>query len=248
MRISGITLAAVTLFSIATARADEAADAKAIVTRAIKASGGQEALAKYKASTAKIKGELQAMGATVPFTGEMATDGNDRQRLALELELGGQKFTVTQVLNRDKGWVKLNDETMDMDADKLAEALEQAHSGWVMTLVPLLAKEFTLTGLGESDVEGKPALGLRATFKGRRDISLFFDKQTHLLVKTESRVKDEESGQEVNEETLLSQYEGKEVKQPMKLNVKRDGKRYIDAELSDLKMVEKLDDETFAKP
>lgn len=228
--------------------ADDAADARAIVDKAIQAMGGESQLAKYKAYTAKIKGDLYTQGMKIAFTGELAAQGADQEKTTLEFDIDGQRFPLVQVLNRDRGWVKLGDDTIDMDKDTLAEALEEAHAGWVASLVPLKDKAFSLAMTGESQVADRPALGIRVSHAGKRDVNLFFDKATHLLVKTESRVKDEESGQEVTEETFLSGYDGKDIQSALKLTVKRDGKLYVEAELSAVKLEEKLDDSVFARP
>ena len=65
----------------------------------------------------------------------------------------------------------------------------------------------------------------------------------------QKRVKDETSGQEVTEETLLSEYKAVQgTKQATKFIVKRDGKLYSEGEISDYQLTEKLDDALFAKP
>ena len=61
--------------------------------------------------------------------------------------------------------------------------------------------------LGEMKVGDKPALGVRVEVKGYRGVSLFFDKETHLLVKSESRGKDViGGGEEFTNEKLYSDY------------------------------------------
>jgi len=63
-----------------------------------------------------------------------------------------------------------------------------------------------LSALGEIKVEGKPAVGVRVASKGHKDVNLYFDKQNGLLVKIEHRTVDFQSGQEVNEERVLTEY------------------------------------------
>jgi hypothetical protein len=230
------------------ARADDAADARAIVDKAIKAHGG-DALTKYKAVTVQMKGTVQAMGQGIEFSGEVATHGPERQKLDIEASVAGQKFRVVNVLNGDKGWTRFGDETMELDKDKIAEAKEQAHAGWVASLVPLKEKGYTLTTVGEAKVNDKPAVGVKVSYKGRRDVDLYFDKASGLLVKSEARVRDEESGQEVNEETFYSDYkEVQGTQQAMKFLVKRDGKVFMEGEATSYELTEKLPDSVFDKP
>jgi hypothetical protein len=230
-------------------RADDAADARAIVEKAIKAQGGLEKLSKFKAHSIKFKGDFHGMGQAIPMTGEITTQGNDKVKLDAEVEAGGMKFRVINVLAGDKGWNKVGDMLMDLDKDQIAEAREQAYAGWLATLVPLLDKGIKLSTIGESEIENKPAMGVKVKSEGHRDVDLYFDKASGLLVKFEHRVKDEGSGQEVTEENFSSNYKDVEgTKQPMKFLAKRDGKLFLEGEITEYLLLEKVDENTFAKP
>lgn len=229
-------------------RADDAAAARAIVDKALKAHGGADALAKVPAITVKFKGTFHGMGAAIPLAGEIVSFGPEKQKIDAEVDVGGQKFRVVNVLNGDKGWARMGDATTEMDKDMLEEAKEQAYAGWLTTLIPLKDKKFTLATTGEVQVGGRPAVGVKVSSKGRRDVDLYFDKETGVLVRSEGRVKDE-GGKEVTEESLFEEYkEIQGVKQPTKLTVNRDGKLYLEGELSDYQFSETLDASVFAKP
>jgi len=230
-------------------RAAEQDDAKNIIDKAIKARGGQEKLRKLKAVTMRLKGTIHSPGGDVPFTGEVVTQGADQRRLALDAETNGTKFTFVQVLNGDKGWQKINDDTQELNADQLAEAKEEAYGSWVATLLPLDGKDFTLYSLGEVKVEDRPAIGVRASSKGHRDVNLYFDKEFSQLVKSETRVKDEESGMEVNQESTYSDFKEIDgIKEPSKIVVKKDGKPFVEATVEQVKREEKVEDSIFVKP
>ncbi len=228
--------------------ADDAAS-RAIVEKALETHGGEKHLAKFKATTSKIKGTIYIAGAPVPFTGEVAGQGADQQRVVISFTLDGQTISLISVLNRDKGWIKINNDTIDMTAVQLAETKASAYSGWVATLLPLRDKAFTLMPFGEIEDAGRKAVGVNVTREGHRPINLFFDKETHRLVKSETRVRDETTGQEVTEESSFGEYKPVEgAQQPMKITVKRDGKPHADVEVEEYKPTEKLDDSVFAKP
>ena len=230
-------------------QADDAASPRAVVDRAVKAHGGQDALAKLPAVTVAFRGKFHGMGEAIDMTGEVATHGADRIKIDVEIDAGGQKFRFVSVLNGDEGWVRLGDATTTMDKDQLTEAREEAHSGWVATLAPLADKAYTLELVGETKVDDRPAVGVRVSRKGRRDVNLYFDKETGLLAKVESRVKDEMSGQEVTEETLPSDYKNVQgTRQAMKFTVKRDGKLFMQGEATDVTLAEKHDPGVYAKP
>jgi hypothetical protein len=230
-------------------RADDAADARALVEKAVKAQGGQEKLDKFAAHTMKFKGTFHGMGQAIPMTGEIFVQGADKSKVEVEVEAGGMKFQIVNVLNGDKGWAKMGKDLKELDKDEVAEAQEQAYFAWVATLAPLKDKKFTLKTIGEQEVNKRATLGVKVSSKGHRDVDLYFDKETGLLVKTETRVKDEGSGQEVTEETFPSGYKEVEgTKQSMKFTVKRDGKLFLEGEATEMTLAEKLDASTFDKP
>ena len=231
------------------ARADDAADARALIEKAVKAQGGQEKLEKLSGHITKFKGKFHGMGQPIDMTGEVASQGMDKQKLEVEVNAGGMKFRFVNVLNGDKGWNRMGDDTRAMSKDELAEAKEQGYAGWVATLAPLKDKQFTFATIGELKIDKRPALGVKVSSKGHRDIDLYFDKETGLLVKTETRVKDDGSGQEVMEESFPSDYKDVQgTKQAMKFTVKRDGKLFVEGEATELTLSEKLDASVFAKP
>jgi hypothetical protein len=239
-------------FALATApaRADDAADARALVEKAVKAHGGQDKLDKLPGIAVTFKGTFHGMGDGIPMTGTVSSQGTDKQRIEMEIEAGGQKFPIVIVVAGDKGWAKIGKDVTETDKEKLAEAKEHTYAAWVATLAPLKDKKtFTLATTGEIKIEKRPALGVKVSSKGRRDVDLYFDKETGLLVKAESRVKDETSGQEVSEESFPSDYKDVQgTKQAHKFVVKRNGKLFMEGEATKVELSEKLDASTFAKP
>jgi cell division protein ZapA (FtsZ GTPase activity inhibitor) len=187
-------------------RADDSGAAKEIVGKAIKAVGPEEKIAKLKALTIKFKGKIQQMGMEIPFAGEVIAQGADQNKVSIDIDVNGQKTATNTNHNRKKGWTKIGDMIMDMSEEQLKEVQEGAKESWIASLVPLKDKAYTLSSLGEVKVNDRPALGIRVASKGHRDVNLYFDKDSSLLLKTEMRVKDEMSGQEVNQESYYSDY------------------------------------------
>jgi hypothetical protein len=228
--------------------ADDAA-LRSVVDKAIQAHGGADKLARFQASTAKLKGTVSIGEQKIAFTGDLATQGGDQQRIEVSLNVDGQALRVFNVLNRDRGWVKINDTLIEMGADKLADARAKAQADWLATLLPLTDKSVTLSAMGEMVIDGRAAIGINASRPGSRDVGLLFDKETHRLVKTQSQTRDEGTEQLVSEETFLSDYKEIEgTQQPMKFVIKHDGKLHAELEVTELKPQEKLDDSVFAAP
>jgi hypothetical protein len=232
-------------------RADAESDARAIIDKAVKAHGGADNLGKHKASVLKMKGKVEAAGMSIDFTSTVATQMPDKMKMDMDIEVMGNKVSFVQVLAGDKGWVKFADKVMDMDKDQVAEAVERIHSVRVANMAALSDKAFKLSPMGESKVNGQDAIGVQVSHKDHRDVNLFFDKKSGLLVKSETRSKDLIGGndQEFTAETFYADYKDfNGVKRATKQTLKRDGKDFGQIEITDFEAKDKLDDSLFAKP
>src|SRR3989442_5603424 len=97
--------------------------------------------------------------------------------------------------------------------------------------------------------EAKPAAGVRVRSRGHKDINLYFDKKASLLVMVQRRTDDPMSGEEVNEERIITEYQDVQgIKTTKKSVIFRNGKKYLDMEVVEAKYLEKVDDREFAKP
>jgi hypothetical protein len=257
LRIMGVSCVLTLVFAVPRpARADDEADMRAVIAKAVQAHGGAESLNKYRAVRMKFKGQRDYRGEAVAFTGDSAFQLPDRLRVEVDTAALGKKHRIVQVLNGDKGWVSLNGKTQNMDEELLAQIREQLYTDEVTRLTPLNNKAFRLTPLGEKKVAGRAAVGVRVEHKGRRPISLYFDKANGLLLKSETRVRSEaraaklgERNSEVTQETYYEDYRkvnGMQVAH--KTRVQRDGQPFLEAEATEVQVAAKLPEGTFAKP
>jgi hypothetical protein len=155
----------------------------------------------------------------------------------------------SQVLNHDKGWFKDGGETHEMSKEQLAQMKETQYASWVTSLLPLKDKAFELSSLGESKVGDRPVVGIKVARKGHLDVQLFFDKENWLLLKREYRYKEARTGKEA--EMVITSVDFKEfggLKFPTKVDMKLDGKKFVEAEMLDIKPQHNLDASAFAKP
>lgn len=248
-KILGVIGVVCLLAFVGPARADDA-KLHEVVARAIKAHGGADVLTKFKATVSKQKGKFHGLGEALDYTSEESIQLPDRFRVEVHSKVGDQAFTFIQIINGDKGWRKIGDNTEELDKEMLEEAKEQMNSATISHLVCLNKKDYKLSSLGEVKVGDAPAIGIRVERKGFRDVSLFFDKDKSLLLKVETRGKDlMQGGQEYTSTILYDDY--KKVEGMMvayKVTVQRDGKPYVDGEMTEVKLSEKLDDSVFEKP
>lgn len=249
MRKILFTLAALFAF-VSAARADDAADAKAIIEKAIKARGDKPDTP-HGAMTWKDKGQFTAMGFTLPYTADWAFQAPDKYRFVFAATFGDAKINMTLVVNGEKAWAAEGGKVEELTGEKLIQTCNEAYQFWVMSLTPLVKeKGFTLATAKGQDVNGKPTSAVKITSEKKPAITLYFDKETGLLVKREVVVKDEfQKWKEVLDEATFSDYKDIDgMKFFTKMKLVRDGKKLIEATFSDQKMAEKLDAKLFEKP
>jgi hypothetical protein len=234
---------------LAVARVQAADDPMAIVDKAIKALGGADELGKKKAEQWKGRGTMVVNGLKMPYAAEYFFDQPNKFRLNSTMGLLGLSVNVSAGSDGENVWQKTADGAADVDKKKRESFL---HNVYVLSLVhclPLKEKELTLTLAEAIKVNGKPAVGLNVSNKGHADVPLWFDKQSGLPVKAESTLWDETTNADVKVECFLLDYRKKEGRMILnKLIIKRDGKDFVEEQLSDQKPLEKLDAKIFAKP
>jgi hypothetical protein len=218
-------------------------EARAVITKAIKAAGGEKALQKHRAATWTETGTYYGMGKGLPFTGKYSVVVPDKFRMEIE-------GIFTLVFNGDKGWISAGGETKEMDEQQFSAQKNDHRAGYINTVLPLKDKAFTLTMLPEAKVDDKPAVGVKVTRKGYPEVKLYFDKQSSLLVKSEWPSKAAEMKyKDVTATMYFSKFkeiDGAQV--PTHLVLKRDGELFVEADVTEMKAVGKLDDSVFAKP
>lgn len=238
--------AAVCSLGAAPAPADD--EAQAIIERAVKAHGGFDRLSRVHADRVKNKGVLIVNGRETPFVAETTVQLPDQFRNVLQLQ-GDRKTVFVQVLNGDKVYLTIDGQPQKVDENLTTELRETMRLNQAIRLVPLLTdKAYKLEPLGEVKVEDQPCLGVKASAKGRRDVRLFFNKESGLLVKTEHGL-DDGAGKEAVQEEYYSDFEDvKGYKRPMKVAAYRNGKKIMQAEMTDVQYLDKVDDAEFTKP
>ena len=225
--------------------ADDKADA--VVKKAIEAHGGADNLNKYTAGKFTLKGDVSVMGMDLEFSGDAAYMP-DKYRMHIEMKVMDMTITVHQVMTAGKGKrsVKVGDNVMAQDVTDEERNLALIGRE-IQRLTPLLdAKRFTVRGAADEDVNGKKAAVAMVTPKDfDREFKLCFDKESGLLVKTGHKAQ-APGGGDVYQETLVSEYKKVNgVQVGHKIELTHDGKKFMSAKISDVEVLEKLDDKEF---
>lgn len=249
-RFLGAALTTMFVLSLgASARAADDKDAKAILDKGIKALGGEENLGKVKAACWKTQGKLTINGEDNDFTSSATMQGLDHFRSEFEGEFGGNKIKATMVLAKNKGWRQFGDDKAELDEGMLGNEKRGAYLQVIPTLLlPLKDKSFKIEAAGEKAVGGKPAVGMKVTPPDGKEFTLYFDKESGLPAQLVAKVIGF-MGEEFTQETTFMDYkENSGIKKAMKISTKRDGEKFIEVQLTEFKVLDKVDPKTFEEP
>lgn len=241
MMLSGFVLTATMV------RAETPKEALALVDKAIVAVGGEEKLAKMQAYSWKIKGLLSLGGADSPMTAETTIQGLDHWRQ--DFVIGGGVFKGTWTLAGEKGWRNLGGNRVDYDKGAVAEEKRSISLLAIpITLLPLKSTQFKLETVPDVTVDGHELAGIRATLPDGRDFMVFFDKETHLPTKVVAKVRGLD-GSEVTEETFYRDFKDfGGLKKATRISSRRNGSRFMEQEVTDFQVLEKVEPKVFTDP
>ncbi|CAN5422216.1 hypothetical protein BH10PLA2_BH10PLA2_29660 [soil metagenome] len=243
-----VKVLAIGLLLTGTGLASAQDDANKILDRAVQAHGGAAKLSQIKGQTSKAKGRLELQGG-LDFTQESAVQHPDKLKEVIHLAVNGMNVDVITVYNGKEGWANVAGQTMPLEGATL-DAIKDAIDTMALSRLAFMGgKDLQVALLGEAKVNDKAVVGVKIGRKGHKDVNMYFDKATGLLAKLEHRVKDPMSGQDVTEERIILDYQDVDgMKVAKKVIVNRDDKKYMEAEVLEVKFSDKLDDSLFGKP
>ncbi len=212
--------------------------------------GGEEKLTKAGVHSWKYKAKRHAGAEQPEQECQVTATGLDHFRREFNRrEPNLRQLSLILVIAGDKGWQKLHDETTELDAGSLANENACAYLQLIpITLMPLKDKGFKLEAAGAEKVSDKPAVVLKVTAPDGKDFTLFFDKESGLPVK-EVATTTSLAGREVSvESTFLDYKDMGGIKKATRIEVKFNGEPSLVMEITEFKVLDKVDPETFAEP
>ncbi len=223
--------------------------ARSLIDKAIRARGGEVALTRFPAFTWKGRAKIHAGGRSFRTTDEGAEDLPERLWGRSQWEENGTAVRETLVVTGGRGWTVRDGKLEAMDKAEVAELRERMHSEWLTRLTPLKDKDYRLELLGVARVGDRPALGVRVSREGHRDVRLYFDKESGLLLKEEYRIKVVQTGREYTEEVFYGDYKDvRGAKYAMHRTLRSGDNFSSEVDLTEVKPCEKLDDALFVRP
>ena len=94
----------------------------------------------------------------------------------------------------------------------------------------------------------KPAVGVKVTGPEGKTFSLYFDKESGLPVKLVAKVMGFMDDEHDQETTFTNYKEFDGIKKATKVEAKRDGEKFLNSEVTEFKVLDKVDPKTFTEP
>jgi hypothetical protein len=191
--------AAVVALALCGAGPPAGGDPKAVIRRAITAAGGEEALMRPPAVYRRLKISfppqrtekgVKIQVAPIVSAEDFVQAGGRPAKSVTVNDLDGRLSKSVSVMDGRKSWRSFDGKVESCSAEELEAIREYAHVGRAVRLVPLLNdREFALADLGEVKVGGRPAQGVKVSYRGKPAVRLYFDTGSSLLVKYSYRGK-----------------------------------------------------------
>jgi len=250
--LAGVTgLLAVQAADKSTDRRDAKEDdslAHATIERAVRAMGGTDRLNQIRAAHVKAAATISG-GPVVRL--ETYVQLPHHMKSTMEIDDGNNRTVIVQALAGDRGWMAINNQLKDLEPKYVRELKEQMYVEQVLRFHFFGKRDFKISWLGTVSVAGNEAAGVLVQSKGHRDVKIYFDRKTDLIVKAEYQVLDWVTGNEIKEERITDPKDYVErdgLKHAVKGQVLRDGRRFLDLEIHELRYLTRIDPKVFAKP
>ena len=163
----------------------------------------------------------------------------------------GQDIKNVVVFNGKTLWVNTNGNEMVFDKKEDIDAIKESlYSEKMAGLALLGSKDVELSVIGDDKVGDTPVVGVRVSSKGHQgNASAFFDKKRTCSRRSSavpwiSRATWRSSKRASSRSTRRSTASSGRVR----VAVMKDGQKQVEIEITEIKWVDKLDEDTFAKP
>jgi RNA polymerase sigma factor (sigma-70 family) len=226
-----------------------AGSARAVIERAVQAHGGAAKVARWRTVRLRLDARIVAPSLKDPFTLLETWRRPDDYRAETTTQGPGGKTTTVGVLRKGKGWLQFPRGMADLEGDDAAVLRDSRCSLGLALLASLNDPGRELASVGEAPVAGKVAVGVLARSAAGPDLTLYFDKDTGLLLSEIHSVRMPGDARATRQQVYFSDYEEKDgVKYPRHVVVYDDGSVRYCATVTEIEFPDKVDDKLFAKP
>jgi hypothetical protein len=218
-----------------------------ILQKAVLAHGGKESLRKAMIAHIVSKGTnyLGPDRTAIPVTIE-SWRTRSKGKFVLTWELPQGKAVLSGHFDGHQGWAALNGKQMKADEQELQNMKQGSYEKHVKTLVPLLEdKSLSVTSSEHRVIDKKPAVALKIVSKEFPHMVLYFDKQSYLLIGSQSKWKNAAEGQHVVEMVYGKYEDVKGVKVPRHIREWHNGMLFSDMQVETYEFPSKIEDSLF---
>jgi hypothetical protein len=203
-----------------------------ILERAIAAHGGVDRLSRSRCEQLRFRGNLHVGGKPIAFSNDVVVQLPGRYRSSIRLQQGDRDHTIVHSLDGDKATILADGQPLPLSPVHHMQLQQTLQLEQAMRLVPLLNDPaVTLQALPIRRYNDHVFVGLRVSRRGQRDLALYFDQTTGLLVKTEQRL-DGPNGKEIVQEAYYANHRDFDgQRRAGQIVVFRDGQKVMEAEL-----------------
>lgn len=219
------------------------ARAKEIIGAAIEASGGASAIERIKSIAFTAAGKFETPQGAMDVTVKTQAAFPDK----LWMELGTPAFTMQQGFDGKSGWLATPQGTMDLPPTQAPEAQRGMDliGGWGVYREAIGGK-INASFVGEKDFQGKKAQAVEWTCAAGK-VTLFFDPQNKLLIGAAFHARTVQGTFDaVNTWSDFRPVEG--VQFPHHWVTLRDGVKFSDSTVTEVKLNVALEPKQFSKP
>ena len=217
-----------------------------VILKAIKAHGGKEKLARSLVCHYRSKGTLFVGNRQTSVVDECWMNGPNQTRDFITLTHEKDSLALVRVFDGKRGWQQEGGTVRDLTPEEVRKEQSSAYALRVKRLFPLLEDNgIRLSSLPSIKVDGREAVGVKVSADGEPTIELYFDSESHLLVKIVYQF----GGDRKPEEHFFSDYRDIQgLKVAMKRAIFVDGKKMLEDATTTYELLDKIDPKLFAKP
>jgi len=227
------------------AAGDDKARAKQIIEAAQKAKGPLDKLKAVKdvVSKADASANIQGQSMDLSLTRYLVAPDKSRQ----EINIAAFGVSIVQAVNGTTGWMDSPQGSGDMPEAIVTETRNGILRDWFVSfLVPPEGKSLEATALPDATVNGKAADVVAVTV-GEAKFTVYFDKETHLIMKTAAEGMNQ-AMEKVPTEAVYDNYkEVSGIKIAHKATIYQAGEKFLDLVVSDVKINGGVDEAKFKK-
>jgi hypothetical protein len=226
----------------------ETDDAATIIAKAIKAQGGPDMHDRWKKGYVKLKTTEGFLGPAIRATVEDTFDYPNRIKRRVDAQMGKEGGSFICVISDGKAWMKPeNKDTFPLPFTN--NAPKESPLASFCAIPADIAAESTLSRLADEQFGDQSLAVVRVDSPKNGTVLLLVDKHTGLLAKTKKYAQMPWSDKPSYIESVRADYRSLQGGMiPMKLTAFQEGKKVLDVEILNVKFLDEVPAETFAKP